>query len=269
MSKNPFFQQASFKICYNSVVSDLFLLNSLSRKKEKFIPLKEGKAGIYCPAPTVYSFATIGNFRTYTLADILVRTLKQVGLEVTYVMNITDVGHLTGDTQGNADLGEDRIEKAAKKEEKNAWDIAKFYTERFVKDYKKLELTKPNSLVKATDHLKEQIELVKKLEEKGFTYKTSDGIYFDTAVFEEKTGKKYGELSRLDVIKRRNQGGAQPGKEKPERLCPRGNFSKGEKRKMEWDSPWGIGFPGWHIECSAMSMKYLGKLSTSIPAGTI
>lgn len=240
-------------------MADLYLINSLTRKKEKFVPINPPKVGMYTCGPTVYDFATIGNFRTYTAADILYRTLKFDGYEVDYIMNITDVGHLTGDNLGNADTGEDRMEKAAEKQGKSAWDIAKIYTEAFLSDYEKLNLEKPKNFVKATDHIEDQINLVKQLEQKGLTYKTSDGIYFDTQVFEEKTGKKYGELSTLDKIK----AGARV-KENPEKKNPRDfalwKFSpKDVKRQMEWDSPWGIGFPGWHIECSAMSMKYLGE----------
>jgi cysteinyl-tRNA synthetase len=214
---------------------------------------------MYTCGPTVYDFASIGNFRTYITADTLLRVLKYNGFEVNYVMNVTDVGHLTGDNLGDADLGEDRMEKSAKAEGKSAWDIAKFYTEAFLKDFGKLNLIKPKLFSKATEHIKEQIELVARLEKAGLTYKIPDGIYFDTKAFEERTKKKYGELSTLDAIK----GGARV-EPNPEKKSPRDfalwKFSKkpGE-RQMEWQSPWGLGFPGWHIECSAMSMKYLGE----------
>ena len=240
-------------------MSDVYLTNSLTRKKEKFEPIKPPNVGMYTCGPTVYDFASIGNFRTYTTADILVRTLKLNGYEVNYVMNITDVGHLTGDNLGDADLGEDRIEKSARVQGKTAWEIANYYTNAFLKDYEKLNLTKPSFLPKATEHIKEQIALVKKLEEKGFTYKIPDGIYFDTEKFEKETGKKYGELSTLDAIKEGARVEPNPEKKNP-RDFALWKFSEvpGE-RHMEWDSPWGVGFPGWHIECSAMSMKYLGE----------
>src|SRR5580704_15579523 len=174
----------------------LKLYNSLTKKVQEFKPIHPLQVGMYTCGPTVYSFAHIGNFRTYTMADILQRVLKYNGYDVTYIMNLTDVGHLTGDNLGDADLGEDRMEKAAKKEGKTAWEIAEFYTEVFFKDFEKLNLTQPKKFTKATDHIKEQIDLVKRLEEKGFIYKTSDGIYFDTSKF-----PSYGELSSLDQIK--------------------------------------------------------------------
>jgi len=249
----------------------LKLYNSLSKKVEEFKPIHSLQVGMYTCGPTVYSFAHIGNFRTYTTADILKRVLEYDGYEVTYIMNLTDVGHLTGDNLGDADLGEDRMEKAAKKEGKTAWEISEFYSDIFLKDYEKLNLEKPEKFTKATDHIKEQIELVKRLEEKGFTYRTSDGIYFDTVKF-----PRYGELSNLDKIKAGARVEINPEKKNqrdfalwkfsyPEGVTYKEYLAKTKKtpeevskRQMEWKSPWGIGFPGWHIECSAMSMKYLG-----------
>ena len=238
---------------------NLFLTNSLTRKKEKFIPINPPNVGMYTCGPTVYNNASIGNFRTYTLADVLVRTLGYKGFTVRYVMNLTDVGHLTGDNLGDADLGEDRIEKAAKREGKTAWDIAKFYTETFLKDYKKLNLSQPLLFSKATDHIKEQIVLVKKIEEKGFTYMISDGIYFDTVKFEKETDRKYGELSTLDNFKEGARVEPNPEKKNPRDFALWKFSEVPGMRQMEWKSPWGIGFPGWHIEGSAMSMKYLGE----------
>lgn len=240
-------------------MADIFLTNSLTKKKEKFVPISPDHVGVYTCGPTVYDFTTIGNFRTYTLGDLLVRALKFAGYNLTYIMNLTDVGHLTGDNQGDADTGEDRMEKAAKRDHKNAWDIAKFYTEAFLADFEKLNLTKPEHFAKATEHIKEQISLVEKLEKNGFTYKIGDGIYFNTVEYERKTGKKYGELSNLDAIKEGAR--VEPNLEKKNaRDFALWKFSPtGAKRDMEWESPWGKGFPGWHIECSAMSMKYLGE----------
>ena len=240
-------------------MADIWLFNSLPRKKEKFIALNSPNVGMYTCGPTVYDFASIGNFRTYTSADTLLRVLKYNGFDVTYIMNITDVGHLTGDNFGDADLGEDRMEKSAHTQGKSAWDIAKYYTDAFLKDFEKLNLTKPKLFSKATDHIKEQIELVFRLEKEGFTYKISDGIYFDTVAFEKKTGKKYGELSTLDSIKEGARVEPNPEKKNPRDFALWKFSKKPGERQMEWDSPWGLGFPGWHLECSAMSMKYLGE----------
>lgn len=241
----------------------LKLYNSLTRKIEDFIPREEGKVGMYTCGPTVYSFAHIGNFRTYATADILIRTLKAQGMDVTYIMNLTDVGHLTGDNEGDADTGEDRMEKSATKEGKTAWEIADFYSQAFLDDFKKLNLTAPKLFAKATDHIQEQIDLVKRLEETGYTYATDDGIYFDTSLV-----KKYGELSDLDQIKEGARVEVNVQKRNPRDFALWKFSPQDTKRQMEWESPWGVGFPGWHIECSAMAMKYLGE-SFDIHAGGI
>ncbi len=227
---------------------------------EEFNPIdsQNKKVGVYTCGPTVYDTAHIGNFRTYTMADILVRTLKYFGYQVTYVMNLTDVGHLTGDNQGDPNTGEDRLEKGAKREGLTAWEIAAKYSQEFVEHMRQLNLLQPNHLVKATQHIEDQINLVKDLEKRGLTYKTNDGIYFDVQKFEQ-LGYKYGQLSTLDQRK----GGARV-KLNPDKKDIRDfalwKFSpKNSHRQMEWNSPWGIGFPGWHIECSAMSMRYLGS----------
>jgi len=243
----------------------LKLFNSLTRKIEEFKPISPPQVGMYTCGPTVYDFAHIGNFRTYITADILHRTLLHNRYKVKFVMNITDVGHLTGDNVGDADTGEDRMEKSAKKQGKSAWDIAKFYTDAFLKDYRQLNLLAPSVLCRATDHIKEQIVFVQELEKKGFTYKTSDGIYFDTSKFPD-----YGKLSNLDDIQEGARVEANPEKKNLRDFAlwkftyPNGrSFNSAQddnasRRQMEWESPWGIGFPGWHIECSAMSVKYLG-----------
>ena len=230
----------------------LYLYNSLTRKKQIFKPIKPGRVGLYTCGPTVYNYAHIGNLRTYIFEDILKRVLVYNGYAVKHVMNITDVGHLTGDR----DMGEDKMEKGAAREGKSAWDIADFYTQAFKKDITHLNILEPDIWVKATDTLPEQIALVKTLEEKGFTYRTSDGIYFDTAKF-----KDYNKLSHQDL--EALQEGARV-ERNPEKRNPTDfalwKFSPpGSKRQMEWDSPWGVGFPGWHLECSAMSMKFLGN----------
>jgi cysteinyl-tRNA synthetase len=230
----------------------LYLYNSLTRKKQIFNPIKPGRVGMYTCGPTVYNYAHIGNLRTYIFEDILKRVLLCNGYTVKHVMNITDVGHLTGDR----DMGEDKMEKGAAREGKSAWDIADYYTQAFKKDIAHLNILEPDIWVKATDTLPEQIALVKTLEEKGFTYRTSDGIYFDTAKF-----KDYNKLSHQDL--EALQEGARV-ERNPEKRNPTDfalwKFSPpGSKRQMEWDSPWGIGFPGWHLECSAMSMTFLGN----------
>ena len=225
---------------------------------EPFSALDGNNVGMYTCGPTVYNYVTVGNWRTYMLGDITRRVLAYNGYTVHYYINITDVGHLTGDNSGDADTGEDRMEKAKKREGKNAWDIARFYTDDFKTGYKKLNLKLPEAFLPATEHIKEQIELVQTLFQKGLTYTINDGVYFDTIAY-EKLGFKYGELSNLDQI----QAGARVefnAEKRNERDFAVWKFSpKNEKRDMEWESPWGMGFPGWHIECSAMSMHYLGE----------
>ncbi len=239
-------------------MADIYLTNSLTRKKEKFEPIDPPNVGMYTCGPTVYDKKHIGNFRTYTLSDLLYRALKFNGYKVKYIMNFTDVGHLTGDNLGDADTGEDRLVKAAKREKKTAWEVAEMYTKLFIEDFDKLNLIRPDKWVKATDHIVEQINLIKRLEEKGLTYKISEGIYFDTVEY-EKDGHKYGVLSDLDQIKEGARVEANPEK-KNSRDFALWRFSPtDQKRDMEWESPWGVGFPGWHIECSAMSMEYLGE----------
>lgn len=233
--------------------------NSLARRKEEFRPLSPPTVGMYTCGPTVYDYASIGNFRTYATSDVLRRVLAYNGYKVKSVMNITDVGHLTGDNLGDADLGRDRLEIAAERESKTAWDIAKFYTEAFTKDLQKLNILPPDVMPKATEHIEEQIDLVKKLEARGFTYRTSDGIYFDTKKYETDTGTEYGQLSTLDELKAGARVEANPEKKDPRDFALWKFSGKPRKRQMEWESPWGLGFPGWHIECSAMSMKYLGE----------
>ncbi len=229
----------------------LTLYNTLSREKEAFTPLKAGKVGMYTCGPTVYNYAHIGNLRSYVFADVLRRVLTYNGLEVTQVMNITDVGHLTSD----ADEGEDKMEKGAAREGKTVWEIATFYTEAFNSDIHKLNIMEPSTWCKATDHIQEQIDQVKALEAKGVTYTTEDGVYFDTSKLDD-----YGTLARLKIDDLQEGARVDIGEKKNKTDFALWKFSpKDEKRAMEWDSPWGTGFPGWHIECSAMSSKYLGE----------
>lgn len=230
---------------------NLKLYNTLNRKKELFKPIKKSYVGFYSCGPTVYWYQHIGNLRTYIFNDLLKRILLYNKFKVKHVMNYTDVGHLTSD----ADEGEDKIELAARKEKKSAKDIAEHYASVFEKDCKKLNIIKPDIIAKATEHIKEQIELVKTLEKKGFTYKTSDGIYFDSSKF-----KDYGKLGKIKKEGLEAGKRIDIGEKKHKTDFALWKFS--EKlgiRQQEWKSPWGIGFPGWHIECSAMSSKYLGN----------
>ena len=229
----------------------LYLYNSLTRKKQEFRPIKAGAVGLYTCGPTVYNYAHIGNLRTYIFEDILKRVLVYNGYTVRHVMNITDVGHLTGDR----DMGEDKMEAGAAREGKSAWDIADYYTQAFKSDIDHLNILAPDIWVKATDTIPEQIALVETLEEKGYTYRISDGIYFDTSKF-----KDYTKLSHqdLEALKEGARVERNPEKRNPTDFALWKFSAPGSKRQMEWESPWGLGFPGWHLECSAMSMKFLG-----------
>ncbi len=229
----------------------LKLYNTLTRKKEVFKPISK-IVGIYTCGPTVYAYAHIGNLRTYIFEDILKRVLLFNNYKVKHIMNITDVGHLTSDS----DTGEDKLEIGAKREKKTVWDIAEFYTKEFKKDIKKLNIIEPDIWCKATDHIKEQIDWIKKLEKKGFTYKIDDGIYFDTSKL-----KDYGKLAKLNIknLKAGIRVEVVKGKKNITDFALWKFSSKDKKREMEWESPWSKGFPGWHIECSAMSIKYLGE----------
>lgn len=229
----------------------LKLYNTLTRKKEPFKPLKDKQVGMYTCGPTVYWYQHIGNMRAYIFSDILQRVLEYSGFKVKKIINVTDVGHLTSDS----DEGEDKMEKEAKKEGKSAKDIAGFYFNAYLSDLKKLNIQMPFKWTKATEHIDEQIELIKKLEKKGFTYPTSDGIYFDTSKL-----KHYGDLAKLDIEGLKAGKRVQVGEKRNKTDFALWKFSNpDEKRQQEWDSPWGVGFPGWHIECSAMAMKYLGE----------
>lgn len=274
-------------------MKEIFLYNTLSKKKEKFIPINENEIGLYTCGPTVYNYAHIGNLRTYIFEDILKRVLVYNGYRVKHVMNITDVGHLTGDR----DMGEDKLEKGAKREGKSAWDIAKFYTDAFIKDLKALniEIPKEKNMPRATDYIKQQIDIIKTLEEKGFTYKTSDGVYFDTSKF-----KNYNKLNHKDLNSLMEGARVEKNEEKknptdfalwkfssplppslrsapsPAASQQERDVDKADKRQMEWwfegklsgqlvkdisddkNNKQTVGFPGWHIECSAMSSALLG-----------
>jgi cysteinyl-tRNA synthetase len=231
----------------------LRLYNSLTRAKDEFVPAAAPRVSVYTCGPTVYNNQHVGNYRTYIFEDLLIRTLKLLGFKPHRVMNITDVGHLT--SQG--DEGEDKMEVGAAREGKTAWDIAKFYTEAFMKDIEALKLLPPDVVCKATDYIPEQIALIQKLEAKGFVYKTKDGLYFDTAKLPD-----YGKLmskEHLEGLKSGARVEANPEKRHMTDFALWKFSAEGAKRQMEWDSPWGRGFPGWHIECSAMAMKFLGE----------
>ncbi len=230
----------------------MYLYNTATRHKDEFIPQNPQNVTMYCCGPTVYNFAHIGNLRTYIFEDLLARTIR-LRHPLTHVMNVTDVGHLVSDS----DDGEDKMELGAAREGKSAWDIAKFYEEKFWADYDALNCTRPTVVSCATQHINEMIALVKTLEDKGYTYRTSDGIYYDTSKFD-----RYDALvghARISGL----QGGARvemsDEKRNPTDFALWKFSPKDKKRQMEWDSPWGIGFPGWHIECSSMAMKYLGN----------
>jgi len=228
----------------------LRLYDTYTRSLREFEPLRPPEVGLYTCGPTVYDYAHIGNLRTYIFEDILKRVLVMNGYQVKHVMNITDVGHL----QADGDVGEDKMEASAREKGRSAWELAEFYTDAFRADLARLNIREPDVWAKATEHIAEQIEAVKCIEAKGYTYRTGDGIYFDTSKLDD-----YGYLARLNV--EGLQAGARVGvgeKRNPTDFALWKFSPEGEKRQMEWDSPWGIGFPGWHIECSAMSAKYLG-----------
>ncbi len=230
----------------------LYLYNTLHRRKEPFTPINPPEAGLYTCGPTVYDHAHIGNMRAFLFADLLKRVLLFNGYQVTHVMNITDVGHLVSDS----DEGEDKMEKGARREGKTAWQIAEEYTNIFHDEVRELNILPPDIEPKATAHIPEQIELIEQLEAKGFTYLIDDGVYFDTSKLDD-----YGKLAKLDI--EGLQEGARVEKNSQKRNLTDfalWKFSPTDaQRDMEWESPWGKGFPGWHIECSAMSMKYLGQ----------
>ncbi len=229
----------------------LRLYDNYTRSLRPFAPLRpDGEVGLYTCGPTVYDYQHIGNFRTFLFEDLLKRVLEWNGYRVRHVMNITDVGHLTSD----ADTGEDKMEKGARRTGKSAWEIAQLYTEDFLADMRRLDIVEPTVLCRATDHIREQVDFIADIERKGFTYRTSDGIYFDTA---KQPG--YGHLARLDIRGQDAGRRVDIGEKRNPTDFALWKFSApGQKRQMEWDSPWGRGFPGWHIECSAMAQKYLG-----------
>jgi cysteinyl-tRNA synthetase len=214
-------------------------------------PQKAGVVSMYCCGPTVYDYAHIGNLRTYLCEDFFRRLLEVVGYRVNHVTNITDVGHLVTD----GDEGEDKMEKGSRRTGKSAWEIADYYTQQFLADLDALNIVRPHQMPKATDYIQEQIDTIRSIQEKGLAYITSDGVYFDTSKQSD-----YGALAKLD--REGLQGGARVdvGEKRNITDFALWKFSpESSQRQMEWDSPWGRGFPGWHIECTAMSVKLLGS----------
>jgi cysteinyl-tRNA synthetase len=234
---------------------DLMLYDTYERRLRRFEALQPGRAGLYACGPTVYDYAHIGNLRTYLFGDTLRRVLQLNGYVVEHVVNITDVGHLTSD----ADTGEDKMEKGSRRTGRSAWDIAAYYTAAFQGDLERLRILPPTVWARATDHIPEQIAFIAGIEQAGFAYRLADGIYFDTARLE-----RYGHLARLDIAGLRAGHRVDLGDKRSPTDFALWKFSGGgsgkAQRQMEWDSPWGRGFPGWHIECSAMSTRYLGAL---------
>lgn len=228
------------------------LYNTMSRSLEEFSSIKKDSVGMYCCGPTVYNYAHIGNLRTYIFEDILKKTLLLNGYKVKHVMNITDVGHLTGD----GDDGEDKMSKSAKAEKKSVYEIAEFYTDAFFKDINRLNISKADIVCKATDHINDMIEVIKTLEEKGHTYLSGGNVYFSIDTIDD-----YGKLARLnlDELKEGARIEVDSNKKNAKDFVLWFTNSKFKDQAMTWPSPWGVGYPGWHIECTAMSMKYLGS----------
>lgn len=229
------------------------IYNTLTKKKEEFVPINEKEVLFYSCGPTVYNYAHIGNLRTYIFNDLLKKVLEYNNYNVRHVMNITDVGHLTDD----ADSGEDKMEKGAKREGKTVWEVAQFYTEAFRSDMEKLNIKMPTVWCKATEHIQEMIDMIKTLEDKGYTYLSGGNLYYDTSKFEN-----YGILGNLNLEQEtESRVELDQNKKNPRDFVlwfGLGNSKFGNEHTMRWDSPWGVGYPGWHIECCAMSSKYLG-----------
>lgn len=229
-----------------------YLYNTMTRNKEEFIPANKNKAGMYTCGPTVYNYAHIGNLRTYIFEDALKKSLEYVGYKVKHVMNVTDVGHL----QSDGDEGEDKMALGASREHKTVWEIAKFYEDAFFEDCKKLNVKRPTVVCRATEHIEDMIKFVQKLEDRGYTYESNGNVYFEIDKFEDYT--KLANLS-IDELEAGSRIEIDPNKKNPLDFVLWFTNSKFSNQIMQWDSPWGRGFPGWHLECSTMSIKYLGE----------
>lgn len=229
-----------------------YIYNTLSRKKEEFVPLKENEVSLYTCGLTVYNYAHIGNLRTYIFEDLLKKSLEYNGYKVKHVMNVTDVGHL----QSDADTGEDKMAMGAEREHKSVWEIARFYEKAFLEDFKNLNIRRPDVLCRATEHIDDMIKLIKVLEEKGYTYISNGNVYYSIDKF-----KDYNKLANLSLeeLHAGNRIEVDVNKRNPLDFVLWFTNSKFTNQIMIWDSPWGKGFPGWHLECSAMAIKYLGE----------
>ena len=234
----------------------LKLFNTMGKTLQEFKPITDGFCGFYGCGPTVYNYAHIGNLRAYVFLDILDKTLTYLGYKIKHVMNITDVGHLTGD----GDDGEDKMKKSAEERHQSVLEVAKFYTDAFIKDIDALNIRHPDVICKATEHINEMIELIKKIEANGHTYMAGGNLYYDISTYPD-----YPKLANLNMDELKAGAGRRKVVVVDENKKNPGDFvlwftkSKFEDQAMTWDSPWGRGYPGWHIECSAMSMKYLGQ----------
>ena len=229
---------------------DIKFYNTLTKTKDKFEPIDKKTVRIYSCGPTVYKDATIGNMKSYIFMDTLRRALRYNGYELQHAMNITDVGHLVSD----GDEGEDKMLKAAREEKKSPLEIAAFYTERFFKDFERLNIDKPEIICKATEHIDDMLKFVEKLMENGYAYETSTAIYFDVSKLDA-----YGILSGIDLRRQRAGARVEVDEEKKNPYDFALWIKAPENHIMKWESPWGLCYPGWHIECSAMSNKYLGE----------
>lgn len=229
-----------------------YVYNTLTRGKDEFIPMNKNKVGMYTCGPTVYNYAHIGNLRTYIFEDVLKKSLEYAGYKVKHVMNVTDVGHL----QSDGDEGEDKMLLGATREHKTVWEIAKHYEDAFFDDCRKLNIKRPNVVCRATEHIDDMIKFIQKLEEKGYTYQANGNVYFEIDKFPDYT--KLANLS-IDELEAGSRIEVDPHKKNPLDFVLWFTNSKFANQIMQWDSPWGRGFPGWHLECSAMSVKYLGE----------
>jgi cysteinyl-tRNA synthetase len=237
---------------FPSLAGKLALHNTMTRTEEPFAPLRPDIVSLYCCGPTVYNYQHIGNIRTYIFEDILVRTLRSAGYLVNHAMNITDVGHLVSD----ADEGEDKMLVASKRERKSSKEIADYYTDVFFKDCEKVNITRPDTVCKATEHIQEMIHLIQRLESNGLAYQSGGNVYFDVNKFET-----YGALANIDLSQQLTGARIEEDSRKrsPQDFALWFTDSKFKGQELQWDSPWGKGYPGWHIECSAMALAHVGE----------